>query len=183
MASNIIIGSRGSDLALWQANYVKAHLKTIGLSSTIKIIKTKGDQIQHLSFDKIEGKGFFTKEIENELLSKEIDLAVHSLKDLETNQPQGLCIAAVPPREDPADCLLIHSKGFDLKQDLYLRVSAVVGTSSARRKNQLLFFREDLQLKDLRGNVPTRVDKLRKGEYDAIVLAKAGLNRLDIDLK
>ena len=180
---NIIIGSRGSDLALWQANYVQDQLKAIGLSSTIKIIKTKGDQIQHLSFDKIEGKGFFTKEIENELLRKEIDLAVHSLKDLETNQPQGLCIAAVPPREDPADCLLIHSKGFDLKQDLNLKVSAIVGTSSARRKNQLLFFREDIQLKDLRGNVPTRVDKLRKGEYDAIVLAKAGLNRLDIDLK
>ena len=183
MTRNIIIGSRGSELALWQANYVKDQLKSIGLSSTIKIIKTKGDQIQHLSFDKIEGKGFFTKEIENELISNKIDLAVHSLKDLETNQPEGLCIAAVPPRENPADCLLIHSKGFDRKQDLNLKDYAVVGTSSARRKNQLLFFREDLQLRDLRGNVPTRVDKLRKGEYDAIVLAKAGLNRLDIDLK
>ena len=183
MTRNIIIGSRGSELALWQANYVKDQLKSIGLSTTIKIIITKGDQIQHLSFDKIEGKGFFTKEIENELLSNKIDLAVHSLKDLETNQPEGLCIAAVPPRENPADCLLIHSKGFDRKQDLNLKDYAVVGTSSARRKNQLLFFREDLQLRDLRGNVPTRVDKLRKGEYDAIVLAKAGLNRLDIDLK
>ena len=183
MTRNIIIGSRGSELALWQANYVKDQLKSIGLSSTIKIIKTKGDQIQHLSFDKIEGKGFFTKEIENELLSNKIDLAVHSLKDLETNQPEGLCIAVVPPRENPADCLLIHSKGFDQKQDLNLKDYSVVGTSSARRKNQLLFFREDIQLKDLRGNVPTRVDKLRKGEYDAIVLAKAGLNRLNIDLK
>ena len=183
MTHNIIIGSRGSDLALWQANFVKDQLKSIGLSSAIKIIKTKGDQVQHLSFDKIEGKGFFTKEIENELLSNKIDLAVHSLKDLETNQPEGLCIAAVPPRENPADCLLIHSKGFDLKKDLKLKHSAVVGTSSARRKNQLLFFREDLMLRDLRGNVPTRVDKLRKGEYDAIVLAKAGLNRLNIDLK
>ena len=182
MTRNIIIGSRGSDLAIWQANYVKDHLKTIGLASTIKIIKTKGDQIQHLSFDKMEGKGFFTKEIENGLLNKEIDLAVHSLKDLETDQPQGLCIAAVPPREDPADCLLIHPKGLDFKQDLNLKDSAVVGTSSARRKNQLLFFRSDLQLKDLRGNVPTRVDKLRNGEYDAILLAKAGLNRLEIDL-
>ena len=183
MTRNIIIGSRGSELALWQANYVKDQLKSIGLSSTIKIIKTKGDQIQHLSFDKIEGKGFFTKEIENELISNKIDLAVHSLKDLETNQPEGLCIAAVPPRENPADCLLNHSKGFDQKQDLNLKDYAVVGTSSARRKNQLLFFREDLKLTDLRGNVPTRVDKLRKGEYDAIVLAKAGLNRLNIDLK
>ena len=183
MTRNIIIGSRGSELALWQANYVKDQLKSIDLSSTIKIIKTKGDQIQHLSFDKIEGKGFFTKEIENELLSNKIDLAVHSLKDLETNQPEGLCIAAVPTRENPADCLLINSKGFDRKQVLNLKDSAVVGTSSARRKNQLLFFREDLQLRDLRGNVPTRVDKLRKGEYDAIVLAKAGLNRLNIDLK
>ena len=183
MTRNIIIGSRGSELALWQANYVKDQLKSIGLSSTIKIIKTKGDQIQHLSFDKIEGKGFFTKEIENELISNKIDLAVHSLKDLETNQPEGLCIAAVPTRENPADCLLINSKGIDRKQDLNLKDSALVGTSSARRKNQLLFFREDLQLRDLRGNVPTRVDKLRKGVYDAIVLAKAGLNRLDIDLK
>ena len=182
LTRNIIIGTRGSDLALWQANYVKDQLKTIGLSSSIKIIKTKGDQIQHLSFDKMEGKGFFTKEIENGLLNKEIDLAVHSLKDLETDQPQGLCIAAVPPREDPADCLLIHPKGLDFKQDLNLKDSAVVGTSSARRKNQLLFFRSDLQLKDLRGNVPTRVDKLRNGEYDAILLAKAGLNRLEIDL-
>ena len=97
MTRNIIIGSRGSDLALWQANYVKDHLKSIGLSSTIKSLN-KGDQIQHLSFDKIEGKGFFTKEIENELLSNKIDLAVH-FKDLETNQPPGLCIAAVPPEK------------------------------------------------------------------------------------
>ena len=95
MTRNIIIGSRGSELALWQANYVKDQLKSIGLSSTIKIIKTKGDQIQHLSFDKIEGKGFFTKEIENELLSNKIDLAVHSLKDLETNQPEGLCLSLI----------------------------------------------------------------------------------------
>ena len=92
----VIIGSRGSDLALWQANYVKDQLAQLGYPSEIKIIKTKGDQIQHLSFDKIEGKGFFTKEIENALLGVEIDLAVHSLKDLETDQPKGLCIGAVP---------------------------------------------------------------------------------------
>lgn len=178
----VIIGSRGSDLALWQANYVKDQLAQLGHSSEIKIIQTKGDQIQHLSFDKIEGKGFFTKEIENSLLGEEIDLAVHSLKDLETDQPKGLCIGAVPPREDPSDCLLINLIAVDTTKSLSINKKAIVGTSSARRKNQLLLFREDLKIKDLRGNVPTRVQKLRNGDYDAIVLAKAGLNRLNVDL-
>ena len=178
----VIIGSRGSDLALWQANYVKDQLAQLGHPTEIKIIKTKGDQIQHLSFDKIEGKGFFTKEIENALLEEEIDLAVHSLKDLETDQPKGLCIGAVPPREDPSDCLLINLTAVDTTKSLSINKEAVVGTSSARRKNQLLLFREDLKIKDLRGNVPTRVQKLRNGDYDAIVLAKAGLNRLNVDL-
>jgi hydroxymethylbilane synthase len=180
--SHIIIGSRGSDLALWQANYIKNKLEALGNSVEIKIIHTKGDKIQHLSFDKIEGKGFFTKEIENALIDKEIDLAVHSLKDLETDQPQGLCLGAVTVRENPSDCLLINKNAVDESNELNIKKSAIVGTSSARRKNQLLLFRDDLEIKDLRGNVPTRVNKLSSGKYDGIVLAKAGLNRLELDL-
>ena len=178
----IIIGTRGSKLALWQANYVKVILEKLKLDSEIKIIRTKGDKIQNLSFEKIEGKGFFTKEIEEELLNKSIDLAVHSLKDLETKQPVGLKIAAVPSREDPSDTLIIDKKFIDPTKPLHLAVNAVVGTSSARRKNQLLFFRDDLNILSLRGNVPTRIKKLENGDYNAIVLAKAGLNRLKIDL-
>ena len=130
----------------------------------------------------MEGKGFFTKEIENALLKNKIDLAVHSLKDLETDQPKGLCIAAIPKREDADDVLLINSNSVDESQVFNVIKSPVVGTSSARRKNQLLLFREDVVIKDMRGNVPTRINKLRTKEYDAIVLAKAGLNRLKIDL-
>lgn len=177
-----IIGSRGSELALWQANHIKSKLLKLGLDPVIKVIKTKGDKFQDLSFDKIEGKGFFTKEIEYSLLNKNIDLAVHSLKDLETEQPKGLCIAAVPKREDPADTLLINLKSVDKSRLLDFAKNSIIGTSSARRKNQLLLFREDVTIKDLRGNVPTRINKLRKGDYDAIVLARAGLNRLEIDL-
>ena len=180
--SHIIIGSRGSDLALWQANYIKSRLEFISCNVEIKIIQTKGDKIQHLSFDKIEGKGFFTKEIEKALIDKEIDLAVHSLKDLETDQPKGLCLGAAPVRENPSDCLLINKNAVDESNELNIKKSAIVGTSSARRKNQLLLFRDDLEIKDLRGNVPTRVNKLSSGEYDGIVLAKAGLNRLELDL-
>tara|TARA_B100001287_G_scaffold1985_1_gene1542 strand:+ start:3709 stop:5256 length:1548 start_codon:yes stop_codon:yes gene_type:complete len=181
-SSEIIIGSRGSKLALWQANYIQNQLKNNGIISTIKVIKTKGDVIKNLSFDKIEGKGFFTKEIENELLNKSVDIAVHSLKDLETNQPNGLKIVAIPLRENPSDTLLIKKKYIDSSKPLELVSNAIVGTSSSRRKNQLLFFRKDLVIKDLRGNVPTRIEKLKKGKYHAIVLAKAGLNRLNIDL-
>ncbi len=178
----IIIGSRGSDLALWQANFVSSELEKLGCEVTINIIKTKGDKIQDLSFDKLEGKGFFTKEIEEALLSKEIDLAVHSHKDLETNPPKGLIIGAVSSRANPSDILLLKKEAVDKNEKWDLKKGAIVGTSSARRKSQLLHFREDLNIIDLRGNVPTRIDKLRKGEYDAIVLAKAGVDRLEIDL-
>ncbi len=179
---HIRIGSRGSDLALWQANHVKDQLENLGHSVSITIIKTQGDAIQHLSFDKLEGKGFFTKEIEEALLSNEIDLAVHSHKDLETNPPQGLMIACVSEREDPADLLLIAPDSVDESFKWNLKKDAIVGTSSARRKSQVLRFREDVTLKDLRGNVPTRIQKLREGQYDAILLAKAGVDRLNIDL-
>lgn len=178
----IIIGSRGSDLALWQANHVKQQLEDLGVEVEIKIIVTQGDAIQHLSFDKLEGKGFFTKEIEAELLAGAIDLAVHSHKDLETNPPQGLKIAAVSEREDCSDLLLINKSQMNSGQLWDLDFNAVIGTSSARRKSLILQSRPDLTIKDLRGNVPTRIQKLREGQYDAILLAKAGVDRLKIDL-
>jgi hydroxymethylbilane synthase len=179
---HIRIGSRGSDLALWQANHVKNQLEQLGCSVDITIITTQGDAIQDLSFDKLEGKGFFTKEIEHALLEKSIDLAVHSHKDLETNQPEGLIIACVSEREDPADLLLVAKSAIDSTYLWDLKENAVIGTSSARRKSQVVGFREDASIKDLRGNVPTRIQKLRDGQYDAILLAKAGVDRLKIDL-
>lgn len=178
----LIIGTRGSDLALWQAYHVKSQLEELGCEVELNIIKTQGDIIQHLSFDKMEGKGFFTKEIEAALIDRTIDLAVHSHKDLETNSPAGLVIAAVSEREDPADLLLIRKSGVDANQQWGLKKNAIVGTSSARRKSQILRFRPDVELKDLRGNVPTRIQKLRDENYDAILLAKAGVIRLKIDL-
>ena len=178
----IIIGTRGSDLALWQANFVKDSLAKLGHASEIKIIKTRGDQIQNLSFEKMEGKGFFTKEIEDALLAEEIHVAIHSLKDLETSEVPGLAICAVSYREDPSDTLLISKQAVDNNLLFSLKEGAKIGTSSARRRAQLLSFREDAQLVDLRGNVPTRIQKLRDGNYDAIMLATAGLNRLEINL-
>lgn len=178
----VIIGSRGSDLALWQANHVKDQLAEAGHESTIKIISTQGDRIQHLSFDKMEGKGFFTKEIEAALLDQSIDLAVHSHKDLETTSPEGLVIAAVSKRENPAELLLIRHDAVNNDLPLGIKENPVIGTSSARRKSQLITFRDDLTIKDLRGNVPTRINKLREGQYDAIVLALAGVKRLELDL-
>lgn len=182
MARDIIIGTRGSDLALWQANFVMAELKKLGVSATLKIIKTQGDKIQNIGFDKMEGKGFFTKEIEAALLSKEVDLAVHSHKDLETNQPAGLKIACVSDRETPKELFLIQKDAVDHSLSMSVKAKAIVGTSSARRKSQLLAFRDDIELKDLRGNVPTRIQKLREGQYDAIMVAAAGVERLKIDL-
>jgi hydroxymethylbilane synthase len=178
----LIIGTRGSDLALWQANYIKDRLSGIGVEAELKIIKTQGDKILNLRLDKLEGKGFFTKELEEELLSGKIDLAVHSHKDLPTVHPAGLVIAAVPEREDPSELLLILKDCVDVTQKLSLKTGAMVGTSSNRRKAQILAVRTDLNIEDLRGNVPTRIQKLRDENYDAILLAKAGVNRLKIDL-
>lgn len=178
----IVIGSRGSDLALWQANHVRKQLEALGHEVVINIIVTQGDAIQHLSFDKLEGKGFFTKEIEIHLLDGRIDLAVHSHKDLETTPPAGLMIAAVSEREDPSELLLIRKTKVDATQDWQLIENGIIGTSSARRKSQVIRFRPDLEIKDLRGNVPTRIQKLRDEQYDAIFLAKAGVDRLEIDL-
>ena len=178
------IGTRGSELALWQANYTKQLLEKQGCEVEIKVISTEGDRSQewNTSFDKLEGKGFFTKEIEEALLKNEIDLAVHSHKDLPTISPDGLMIAGVSDREDPSDLLIIRKESVDEKEKFNLKQKAIVGTSSSRRKAQLLAFRDDVQIKDMRGNVPTRIKKLLSGEYDAIMLAAAGVERLEIDL-
>ncbi|HUH34015.1 MAG TPA: hydroxymethylbilane synthase, partial [Daejeonella sp.] len=182
MAKKIIIGTRGSELALWQANYVKSRLEEIGVDAELKIIKTQGDKILNLSFDKLEGKGFFTKELEEELLDGTIDLAVHSHKDLPTNHPEGLIVAAVSKREHPAELLLILKDCVDIQQKLSVKFGGMVGTSSNRRKAQLLAVRPDFEVNDLRGNVLTRIQKLRDEDYDAIMLAKAGVQRLNLDL-
>ncbi|MBI5916252.1 MAG: hydroxymethylbilane synthase [Bacteroidetes bacterium] len=178
----IKIGTRGSKLALWQAEFTRRELAAVGVGAELTIIKTTGDVVQHLSFDKIEGKGFFTKEIEDALLRGDVDMAVHSMKDLPTTQPQGLVVAGVSYRENPADWLLIRQDEVVDNQLFKLKNGAVVGTSSTRRKAQMLGFRSDIHLKDIRGNVPTRVEKLRSGDFDGILLAGAGLSRLDIDL-
>jgi hydroxymethylbilane synthase len=178
----VIIGSRGSDLALWQAHFVQQQLQDAGVTSVIEIIKTKGDAIQHLSFDKIEGKGFFTKEIEEALLAGTIDIAVHSHKDLETQSPDGLVVAAVSERADARELLLIRREAADNTAKWNLKNNARVGTSSARRKAQLLQARPDAKPVDIRGNVPTRIQKLRNGDFDAILLAKAGVDRLQLDV-
>ncbi len=180
--NHITLGTRGSKLALWQAERTKEQLNSLGVQVTIKVIKTKGDKVQDLSFDKIEGKGFFTKEIEDALLSEEIDLAVHSMKDLPTQMDSRLVIAGVSKRADPADWLIIRKDAYDPGQTLRVKTCALVGTSSARRKSQLISIRPDLVLNDVRGNVPTRLRKLQEGSFDAIMLAAAGLLRLDIDL-
>lgn len=178
----LIIGTRGSELALWQANYTKDKLAEIGIEAELKVIKTQGDKILNLRLDKLEGKGFFTKELEEELLNGGIDIAVHSHKDLPTTHPAGLIIAAVSEREDPSELLLILKDCVDVTQKLSLKTGAQVGTSSNRRKAQLLALRTDLNIEDLRGNINTRIQKLRDENYDAILLAKAGVNRLNIDL-
>lgn len=182
MNRKLIIGTRGSQLAMWQANHIKDRLAAAGIDSELKVIKTQGDIIQHLRLDKLEGKGFFTKELEEELLSSTIDLAVHSHKDLPTVNPPGLIIAAVSERESPAELLIVLKDCVDIKKRLSLKHNATVGTSSNRRKAQLLSLRPDLEFDDLRGNLQTRIQKLRDENYDAIILAKAGVERIDMDL-
>jgi len=176
------IGTRGSKLALWQAYDLQAQLKAIGVKSDLVIIKTKGDQIQHIGFDKIEGKGFFTKEIEDALLSSDIDIAVHSMKDLPTEMIEGLVIAGLSVRANPSDLLIIKRSSVDTSRPLKVKKGAKIGTSSIRRKVQLIHFDQSIACADIRGNVPTRLSKLGTQDYDAIVLAAAGVERLEIDL-
>jgi hydroxymethylbilane synthase len=167
------IGSRGSKLALWQAEWVKARLEEAGHPCTIQIIKTTGDKILDVPLAKIGGKGLFTKEIEEALLDGRIDLAVHSLKDLPTELPPSLALACIPQREDPRDAMV----GSPLAD---LPAGARVGTSSLRRAAQLRALRPDLQILDIRGNVDTRLRKQQEGQYDALVMASAGLTRLGL---
>jgi hydroxymethylbilane synthase len=178
---NLIIGSRGSALALWQSNWVKSQLESLheGLTVEIEIIRTTGDKLQAASLVKIAGKGVFTKEIEEALLERRVDLAVHSLKDLPTTLPDGLHIAAVTKREDPRDALIVHASLVgSVRSLLDLPAGARVGTSSPRRAAQLRRLRPDFEILELRGNVETRLKKLDAGDYDAIILAAAGLARL-----
>lgn len=173
------LGTRGSDLALWQSKYVAALLEAAqpGLKVEYEIIKTRGDQILDTPLPLVGGKGVFTAELEMALREKRIDCAVHSLKDLPTEQPEGLVIGAITARANPAD-VLISRQGFTLTT---LPQGAAVGTSSHRRTAQLLGKRPDLKILDIRGNVDTRIRKAltAEGDYDAIVLAYAGLERLE----
>lgn len=167
----LIIGSRGSKLALWQSNWVKSQLEAMGEECRIEIIHTTGDKITDVPLAKVGTKGLFTKEIEEALLDGSIDLAVHSLKDMPTELPSGLILAATPVREDPRDALI----GKKLAE---IPTGAKVGTSSLRRSAQLKAQRPDLLVESIRGNLDTRLRKLDEGQYDAILLAAAGLRRL-----
>ena len=171
----IVIGSRGSALALWQARHIADQLAAFGgktgAETRIEIIKTSGDKFQDVPLAKVGGKGLFTKEIEEALLDRSIDLAVHSMKDVPTALPAGLTLAAMPPREEARDALIGRTVA-------ELREGSRVGTSSLRRSSQLHALKRGLSIKTLRGNVDTRLRKLDEGQYDAIVLAAAGLRRL-----
>lgn len=177
MSRVLRIGTRGSDLALWQAEHVATRLRALagGPEVEIEVIRTEGDLIQDIPLSQVAGKAFFTKEIEAALLEERVDLAVHSLKDLATMQPEGLGVAAVLEREDPRDALLTRQDVGGLED---LSRGARVGTSSLRRRALLLRWRPDLELLELRGNVPTRIEKMERGDYDAVVLAAAGVKRL-----
>jgi len=168
------IGSRGSQLALWQANHIAGRLRANGHEVTIEIIHTTGDKITDVALAKVGTKGMFTKEIEEALAADRIDLAVHSLKDLPTELSEEFEIAAIPEREDPSDTFC--SRHYSSLEEL--PKNARVGTSSLRREAQLKALRPDLIVHPLRGNVDTRLRKLESGEYDAIILAAAGLRRL-----
>ncbi|HYM77232.1 MAG TPA: hydroxymethylbilane synthase [Candidatus Dormibacteraeota bacterium] len=172
--THLRIGSRGSQLALWQANHISALLRARGHEVEIEIIHTTGDKITDVALAKVGTKGMFTKEIEEALAAGKVDLAVHSLKDLPTELPKGFEIAAITERQDPRDAFC--SRHYNSFQELPQR--ARVGTSSLRRQAQLKAVRPDLDIHPLRGNVDTRLRKLEQGEYDAIILASAGLKRL-----
>ena len=186
MSSNVAtrrvrIGSRKSQLALVQTHWVQAELSKAFPDITFEVstMETKGDKVLDVALSKIGDKGLFTQELEDDMLSGDIDFAVHSLKDLPTNLPEGLRLGCVTKREDPADAMVVHEKHKD-KQLSTLPEGAVIGTSSLRRLAQLRHHFPHFKFKDIRGNVNTRLRKLDDGEYDAIILAAAGLNRLDM---
>lgn len=167
----LIIGTRGSKLALTQANYVKNLLEQEGFPSEIKIIKTSGDINQNI-FQELPLKKLFVKEIEEELLAGTIDLAVHSMKDMPYDEVEGLIIGAYPQREDPRDAMIVRHHPDKVK---------IIGTGSERRRVQLLDIYKEIEIKPIRGNVDTRILKMQEGQYDAIVLAAAGLRRLGLE--
>lgn len=174
--SPLVLGTRGSLLALWQANHIKEKLENKGFQVELKVIKTKGDKILDTPLAKIGGKGLFTKELENELLGGGIDFAVHSLKDVPIALEPRLMLVAITQREDPRDCF-VSEKYADLQS---LPQGAKIGTTSLRRSMQLKRMRSDIDPQSLRGNVQTRLERLREGAFDAIILASAALNRLDM---
>ncbi len=178
MQKNIRIGTRGSKLALCQADLIKAKIKDLfsDLDVELKIIKTTGDRITDRPLAMVGGKGLFVKEIENALLNNDIDLAVHSMKDMPGKLPKGLVIAAIPQRENPFDALISIN---NLMLAEYEH-GAKIGTSSLRRASQIKHIRPDLTIASIRGNLDTRLAKLKSNEYDAIVLAAAGLIRLKL---
>ncbi len=177
----IVIGSRGSKLALIQANWVKSQLEESDpdIKFSIEKFKTKGDKLTDAPLSRLGGTGLFTKELENALLDNKVDLIVHSAKDVPTEIPEGLVLGAFPKREDPHDVLI--SKNNQCLKDL--PQNAVIGTSSLRRRAQILAFRQDLKVVDLRGNLDTRLKKLESAELDAIVVARAGLLRFSLSEK
>ncbi len=178
MKRKINIGTRGSQLALWQANHIKGLLEKNYPNYTFELvkIKTQGDKILDVALSKVGGKGLFVKELEDALLEKKVDFAVHSMKDVPVLLPEGLHLTAITKREDPRDCFLSKN---------YVRLSelpkgAKVGTSSLRRQCQILNLREDLKVEVLRGNVETRIRKMIEGQFDAVILAYAGVKRLNL---
>lgn len=174
----IVIASRESKLALWQTNYVKDRIQQeLNIPCQISTMKTQGDIILDKPLNKIGGKALFMKELEIAILNNKADIAVHSLKDVPYQLPQGFCLASFMSREDPRDAFV--SNKYSSIDDLPR--GAIVGTSSLRRKAQLLHYRDDLEIRDLRGNVQTRLSKLDNGDYDAIILASAGLIRLELN--
>ncbi len=172
------IGTRGSALARTQSGTILQRITDFGHSAELHIIRTAGDRNQHDAFGSIGAQGVFVREIEQALLAGDIDLAVHSYKDLPTSSPDGLVVAAVPEREDPADLLLVVPAACTGNHGLALKPGATVGTASARRGAWLRHLRPDLNVQPLRGNVPTRLGRLFDGDFDAILLAAAGIRRL-----
>jgi hydroxymethylbilane synthase len=176
------IATRGSRLALWQANWVAARLETHGLHAELVIFETQGDR-ESSTLREMDGQGFFTKAIQDAVLDGRADVAVHSLKDLPSTLVPGLVIAAIPVREDPRDVLIARPEAVDvLAPGLPLKLGSSVGTSAARRQAQIQHLRPDLERRELRGNVPTRLEKLQRGEYDAILIAQAGVHRLGLEM-
>jgi porphobilinogen deaminase len=178
--SKIVIGSRGSELALWQSNFIKKELEKNNkhISVEIRVIKTKGDKILDVALSSIGDKSLFTKELEIELLNRSIDIAVHSLKDLQTKIPERLLLGAVSKRYKVEDVLIARKKGTTI---FNIRENAVIATGSLRRMSQLLHIRPDIKIEEIRGNVPSRIEKFLKSKWDGLILARAGVERLRLN--